>query len=142
MAAKHKPPTGYAAKFSMPYCMAVGFFDSDAGLDQFTDEKARDPRILALASKIHYVIDPDNEYPENYSGHIKVTMKDGSVRELRQPHFRGGVREPLTREQLIEKFRANVAYGGLDEAFADRLLDFCVGIESREDLGQLASFRV
>ena len=142
LADKHKPPTGYAAKFSMPFCMAVGFFDGDAGLDQFSDEKAKDPRILALASKIRYVIDPDNEYPVNYSGHIKVTMKDGSVRELRQPHFRGGVREPLTRDQLIDKFRANVAYGGLGAAFADRLLDFCVNIESRKDLGELASFRV
>ena len=69
-------------------------------------------------------------------------MKDGSVRELGQPHFRGGVREPLTRDQLIDKFRGNVAYGGLDTAFADRLLDFCVNIETREDLGELASFRV
>ncbi|MCZ6481702.1 MAG: MmgE/PrpD family protein, partial [Alphaproteobacteria bacterium] len=142
LADKHKPPTGYAAKFSMPFCMAVGFFDGDAGLDQFSDQKARDPRILALASKIRYVIDPDNEYPVNYSGHIRVTMKDGSIRELRQPHFRGGVREPLTRDQLIDKFRGNVAYGGLDAAFADRLLDFCVNIETRKDLGELASFRV
>ena len=126
----------------MPFCMAVGFFDGDAGLDQFTDEKARDPRILALASKIRYVIDPDDEYPVNYSGHIRVTMKDGSVRELGQPHFRGGVREPLTRDQLIDKFRGNVAYGGLDTAFADRLLDFCVNIETPKDLGLLASFRV
>ena len=73
LAAKHEPPSGYAAKFSMPYCMAVGFYEGDAGLAQFSDEKARDPRILALARKVSYVIDPDNEYPRNYSGHIRVT---------------------------------------------------------------------
>ncbi len=38
LAAKHRPPSGYAAKFSMPFGMAVGFFDRAAGLEQFTDE--------------------------------------------------------------------------------------------------------
>jgi hypothetical protein len=30
LAAKHAPPSAYAAKFSMPYCMAVGFLEGDA----------------------------------------------------------------------------------------------------------------
>jgi len=84
----------------------------DAGLAQFTDEKAKDARILALARKISYVIDPDNEYPRNYSGHIKVTLKNGAVVELRQPHMRGGAHEPLTRADLEEKFTLNARHGG------------------------------
>ncbi|HEV7252737.1 MAG TPA: MmgE/PrpD family protein [Mesorhizobium sp.] len=141
LADKHRPPSGYAAKFSMPFCMAVGFFDGDAGLAQFTDAKARDPRILELAAKISYVIDPQNEYPRNYSGHIRATLRDGSVRELRQPHFRGGVREPLTRDELIDKFRGNVAYGGADAAFGERLLQFCLRIEDCADMRELGRFR-
>ncbi len=141
LADKHRPPSGYAAKFSMPFCMAVGFFDGDAGLDQFTDEKARDERILDLAAKIHYVIDPDNEYPDNYSGHIRVTMKDGTVRELRQPHMRGGVHEPLTRDELIRKFHSNIAYGGWNKDQGERLLDFCTNIEKHKNLLGMASFR-
>ncbi|HEY4191359.1 MAG TPA: hypothetical protein VGM46_01825, partial [Mesorhizobium sp.] len=127
--------------FSMPFCMAVGFFDGDAGLEQFTDEKARDPKILELASKISYVIDPENEYPRNYTGHIRVTLADGSVRELRQPHMRGGVREPLTREQLIAKFRGNVSYGGASATFGDRLLDFCLNLEDCSDMRAFGVFR-
>ena len=65
LADKQKPPSGYAAKFSMPWCMAIGFFEHDAGLEQFADEKVSDPKVLNLASKIRYVIDPDNEYPRN-----------------------------------------------------------------------------
>ncbi|MBI3069180.1 MAG: MmgE/PrpD family protein [Betaproteobacteria bacterium] len=141
LADKHRPPSGYAAKFSMPYCMAVGFFDRAAGLEQFTDARARDPEVLALAAKIRYVIDPDNEYPRNYSGHVRVSTKDGRTIELRQPHFRGGSREPLRREELIRKFRQNVAYGGWDEPRADALRDFCLNLASRKDLAQMASFR-
>jgi 2-methylcitrate dehydratase PrpD len=142
LADKHDPPSGYAAKFSMPFCMAVGFFDGDAGLDQFTDARAQDPEVLALCRKISYVIDPHNEYPDNYSGHIRVTFKDGSVRELRQPHMRGGWKEPLSREELVEKFRANIAYGGWPAEIGEELLDFCLTIETAPDLSGLASFRV
>ena len=142
LADKHDPPSGYAAKFSMPFCMAVGFFDGDAGIDQFTDAKAKDPRVLELGRKISYVIDPDNEYPDNYTGHIRVTMKDGSVRELRQPHMRGGRKEPLTREELVTKFRANIAYGGWPAELGEELLDFCITLPDAKDLSKLASFRV
>ena len=113
----------------------------DAGLDQFTDEKAHDQRILDLAAKINYVIDPENEYPDNYSGHIRVAMKDGSVRELRQPHMRGGVHEPLSRDELIVKFRSNIAYGGCAIERGEQLLNFCVTVEGHDDLKGLADFR-
>jgi 2-methylcitrate dehydratase PrpD len=142
LADKHDPPSGYAAKFSMPFCMAVGFYDGDAGLDQFTDEKARDARVLALCRKISYVIDPENEYPDNYAGHIRVAFRDGTVKELRQPHMRGGRKEPLTREELVAKFRANIAYGGWPAEVGEELLDFCVGIGDAPDLKALADFRV
>jgi 2-methylcitrate dehydratase PrpD len=142
LAAKHLPPSGYAAKFSMPFCMAVGFFDRAAGLEQFSDEKARDPRILALAKRISYVIDPDNEYPVNYSGHIKVTLRDGNVVELRQPHMRGGRREPLSREELIRKYHDNAVYGGWQRPDAERLLDFCLHIADQQDLGGLKAARI
>lgn len=138
LAAKHRPPSGYAAKFSMPFCMAVAFLEGDAGLAQFTDVKAADPRILELAGRIRYVIDPANEYPRNYTGHIRVTLRDGAVIEFRQPHFRGGVREPLTRSQLIEKFRGNIAFGGASASYGQALLDFCVNIAEQEDLSALA----
>lgn len=141
LAAKHQPPSGYAAKFSMPYCMAVGFFEGDAGLAQFTDEKARDPRILALARKISYVIDPDNDYPRNYSGHIRVTLKDGGIIELRQPHMRGGRHEPLDDAEIIAKFYANAAHGGWPRERAEQLLAFCQDLARAPDLAGLRHFR-
>lgn len=141
LAAKHRPPSGYAAKFSMPFGMAVGFFDRAAGLEQFTDDKARDPRTLALAQRIRYIIDPQNEYPVNYTGHIRVALRDGSQIELRQPHMRGGKREPLSRDELVRKFHGNAAYGGVSAADAEGLLDFCLAIADRPDLSGLAGFR-
>jgi len=142
LAAKHRPSSGYAAKFSMPLCMAIGFFDGDAGLEQFTDHKAHDPRVLALASKISYQIDPQNEYPRNYSGHIRVKLKGGRTIAMDQPHMRGGMHEPLTRDEIDAKFRANVVYGGWSPALGEDLLSFCNGLAGHRDLSGMSAFRV
>ena len=125
----------------MPFGMAVGFFDDDAGLAQFTDQRAQDPEVLALARKISYVLDPDNEYPDNYTGHLRVTLTDGRTLSYDRPHLRGGRREPLTEEHLLAKFRGNVAHGGLDDAYADRLADWCLGLDGHADLAGLRGFR-
>lgn len=141
LAAKHRPPSGYAAKFSMPFGMAVGFFDGDAGLEQFTDERAQDAQVLALAAKIRYVIDPEDPYPDNYTGTIRVTLRDGAVREFHQPHMRGGWREPLSRDALVAKFRANIRYGEWHEELGEQLLSTCLGIVEVPTMRTLAAFR-
>ena len=128
LALKRRPPNPYAAKFSTPYCIAVGFLRGDAGLAEFTEEAVRDAAILSLAERVSYVIDPADEYPKNYTGRITATLKDGSTLEEFQPFLRGGSRDPMTREQLQAKCAANVAYAGMEAnralaiaRFADRL---------------------
>ncbi len=128
LAVKHRPPTPYAAKFSTPYCVAVGFLRGDAGLAEFTEEAVSDAAALALAAKVTYEIDPDNEYPENYTGHVRLKMKDGSVIEERQGQLRGGTREPVSRDDLMAKCRANLAFAGWPTAAADRIAEFSDGL--------------
>ena len=124
LADKQRPPNAYAGKFSTPYCVAAGFVLGHAGLDAFTEERVRDPRLLALAGKVRYEIDPKNPYPDRFTGHVRVKLKDGKTVEERQGHMRGGVEEPLTRADVEEKCRLNCAYGGWTPAQADRLLSY------------------
>ncbi len=122
---KHAPPNGYAAKFSSPYCIAVGFLDGKAGFKEFSEARVHDPSVRALAAKVSYVIDPKNEYPKNFTGHIRAILKNGSVREVRKAHMRGGAHEPLSESELRDKFFDNAEYGGWPrsraEAFARSL---------------------
>lgn len=68
-------------------------------LGAFSDRAIRHERVLALAAKVKFVIDPDNPYPNNYNtGHIRASMKDGSVIEERPPYLHGGGQEPLTHQ--------------------------------------------
>ncbi len=125
---KHKPANAYAAKFSAPFNIAVAFVTGGAGLAAFTEETVRDPRILALAAKVKYVVDPNNPYPKAYTGHVRMTLKDGRVFEERQPHIRGGAQEPLTRAEIEDKFRRNCAFGGWSEAQGAKFLKSVPGL--------------
>jgi 2-methylcitrate dehydratase PrpD len=137
LADKQRPPNAYAAKFSQPYCIAAGFVLGHAGLDAFTEERVRDERLRALAAKVRYEIDPHNPYPDEFTGHVRVKLADGTVAEERQPHMRGGKKEPLSRADLEEKFRLNCAYGGWPPAKAEEFLSWAKNPwEGRIDLAR------
>ena len=141
LASKHRPPTPYAAKFSTPFCMSVGFFDGKAGLAQFTEARIADPEVLALASKIRYTIDPANPYPRKFTGHLRATLADGTAREYRQPHMRGGAEAPLPAAELEGKFLDNAIYGGWTADRAERLLGASRTIFQGRSLEVMKDFR-
>ena len=96
------------------------------------------PRVLALAAKVKFVIDPRNPYPNNYTGHLRATLNDGSVIEERQPHLRGGAQEPLTRQDVIDKFVLNAQHGGWTTAQSDATLKLLAGFyDGKIDLSAL-----
>jgi 2-methylcitrate dehydratase PrpD len=139
--AKRRPANAYAAKFSAPFNVAVAFVTGGAGLETFTEAAVADPRTLALASKVRYVVDPANPYPRQYTGHVRMTLRDGRVLEERQPHIRGGVHEPLGRAEIERKFRANAGYGGWDAERAERFVGFARGVFDGGGAVDLAAFR-
>ena len=135
---KQRPLNGYAAKFAVPYLLAAGFVHGGVGLGAFTESAIRDPHVLALAAKVKFVIDPDNPYPNNYTGHLRATMKDGSLIEERQPYLRGGAQEPLTRQDVTDKFALNAQHGGWGKAQSDGALKLMAGLyRDKIDLSSL-----
>ena len=139
LAAKQRPANDYAAKFSTPFNIAVAFVTGGAGFEAFSERTVRDARVLELAGKVRYRVDPDNPYPKRYTGHVKMTLKDGRIFEERQPHIRGGMHEPLSRAEIEQKFRANAAYGGWDAPLAAKFLAFAR--EAFDGPLDLSSFR-
>jgi 2-methylcitrate dehydratase PrpD len=140
LADKQRPRNGYAAKFATPYLLATGFVHGGVGLGAFTEEAIGDPEVLALAAKVKFVIDPQNPYPANYTGHLRAILKDGRVIEERQPHLRGGAQEPLTRQDVMDKFALNAQHGGWTAAQSDATLKLLAGLyNGRIDLSALRS---
>jgi len=128
LAMKQSPPNGYAAKFSTPYAIAVGILRGHAGLRDYSESVVKDPALRQLAAKVSYLIDPASPYPNQFTGHVRVTMKDGEVFEHRQPFFKGGAENPLSDGDIERKFFANCAYGGMPAAQAAQLQAVLAGL--------------
>lgn len=141
LASKHRPPTPYAAKFSTPFCMAVALTDGCVGLAQFSDGRIHDPALLALAGRIRYTINPADQYPRRFTGHLRAVLRDGSEREYRQPCMRGGAEAPLAPAELEAKFMDNARYGGWTAARAERLREVSRTLFAPPTLDLLKEFR-
>lgn len=131
IAMKRRPPTAYAAKFSIPFAIALGYVRGRAGLSDFSEEAINDRELLAVSRLVSYEIDPENPYPNRFTGHVRIETVDGEIFEERQGHMRGGVEEPLTPAELRDKFLANARHGGIDEPEA--LLDVCAALFADAD---------
>jgi 2-methylcitrate dehydratase PrpD len=134
---KRKPPTSYAAKFSLPFSIAVMLIRGKAGLEEFSDEAIRDAEILSLASKVRYELDPTIDYPRHFSGHVKIRLADGTVLEENQPHPRGGLESPLPPEEIEAKFRANARLA-LSEGQLDLIVKSVKTLEQLESITALS----
>lgn len=110
LSVKQRPETGYQAQFSGPYVVAASFFGGTGlglGLDDFTDELARDPRRRALMAKIEVEAGPDLEqhYPAEFPAELTVVTTSGDTVVERVLTNLGGPRRPLSEEQLRVKFQ-------------------------------------
>ena len=139
LAVKRAPQNGYAAKFSIPYAIAVALVHDDAGLGQYGDAQVKQAAVLGLAAKVAYIVDPANPYPRQFTGHLRVTLDDGTVHEHRQAFFKGGAEHPLSDADLAHKFFANCAHGGMAQAEAERWRTALSGLFDRPriDTGSL-----
>jgi 2-methylcitrate dehydratase PrpD len=135
---KQRPSTAYGAKFSLPYCIALVLVDGQAGVDGFSEARIRDPRILTVAGKVRYVLDPSLPYPRRFTGHVCVELADGRVLEETQDAPRGGPEYPLAPAELEEKFRVNAARA-LPAAQVGTLLERLRAIAAADDIAPLAA---
>jgi 2-methylcitrate dehydratase PrpD len=108
-AAKLRPRTPYDAKFSLAFCVAAALAGDRVGIGAFTGESIRDARVLALAARVRYTVDPGSSYPRTFPGWVKVRLRDGRVLEAREESQSGGPGKPIPSDQVIAKFRDNAA---------------------------------
>ncbi|HZQ75511.1 MAG TPA: MmgE/PrpD family protein [Burkholderiales bacterium] len=105
---KLAPASGYDAKFSLPYGLALVLLDGEAGVRAFSG--AADRRdALELARRVSWQPWSDSGFPQRFAGRVLARTKDGRVMEERVEQVRGSPERPFTREEIDRKFDANAA---------------------------------
>jgi 2-methylcitrate dehydratase PrpD len=98
---KKTPQTGLEGKFSVYHSVAISLIDGRAGEKQYSDEAVRNPRTIALRDKI--TVEIDNRLHKK-SGEVTITLNDGRILNKIIESAVGGLENPMTNEQLDEKF--------------------------------------
>jgi len=103
---KWSPQNRETADHSIPYVAAVGLARGKLWLEDFEEERIREPRIHALMQKIQVrATDACNrDWPEAYPFRITVTTKSGHqhLREIR--YAKGHPKNPMSDKDIEAKF--------------------------------------
>ena len=138
---KAAPPSGYAAAFSGPYTIAaalIGGGGLGVWLDDFTDEAARDPKRIAIAQKVTCVADEKatKTFPYQFPAVLSVVTRQGATLSHRIEVTRGGPENPLSNDELLEKFRLG-ASRVLSTASASRLGEMVLDLHHVDSIDAL-----
>ncbi len=136
---KWAPRTRETADHSLPYVVAVALLDGRVDRQSFVRERLDDPRIRSLIQRTRVEVDPEFNriFPKGgYPGRVRVRTRTGQehVQEVHAP--KGHAANPMSDQEVVEKFRANVA-GVLTQQQVQRLEESIWGFEQLESLEQL-----
>ncbi|HST26726.1 MAG TPA: MmgE/PrpD family protein [Gaiellaceae bacterium] len=130
---KKLPRSDYEGKFSLQYSIASMLIRGHVSVSDFSDEAITDPAVLAVAGKVRYETPEYPTYPQAFPGGVRVTLADGSTFERDFPHQKGGPENPMSDDEVREKFRANASLALPNDA-VDALEDAILAFERQDDL--------
>jgi 2-methylcitrate dehydratase PrpD len=134
----YHPETPLAARLSIPYCVARAAADGYIGMDQFVEEKIAEPEIKEFMSKITLEAVPSflEKYPGTLAAQIELKTKDGRVLEDESIFPKGHPQNPMSEEEVKEKFRKLALYT-LTKGQIDKIIKIVDNLENISQPGEL-----
>ena len=114
------PRTRLGAQMSLPYGIAVALVTGRAGLEEFEDRRINDPDVRAAMGRVVMSHDPGHD--DQTEPDVAVVLTGGRRFEGHEPIGLGDYRNPLTTEQVVDKY----------ESLARRVLD-ATGVAALKD---------
>jgi 2-methylcitrate dehydratase PrpD len=130
---KVAPRSDYEGKFSLQYSTAAMLVHGRVGLATYTPEALAEPQVLELARKVRYETKEYGSYPGAFPGGVRIRLRDGRVLEADFPYQLGAPENPMSAEQVREKFADNAELA-LARSASTQLETRVLALEEQEDL--------
>jgi len=103
---KYRPQSVVDAQFSMPFGAAVALLYRKAGLEEFQLSNIRSEKVKQMMRCVECIIDPDLDrtFPKQWCATAEILTKDGKRYFTKIEYPRGDPENPLSWEEMIEKF--------------------------------------
>ncbi len=92
------------AQYSTPFCVALAFYRNPRDPNVFSEESRNDEKIRALCRNVKVEVRTETGKDNPLASRVSVRLKDGREFTQEMPHFPGMPQQPLTHDQLREKF--------------------------------------
>ncbi|HTS09082.1 MAG TPA: MmgE/PrpD family protein [Candidatus Eisenbacteria bacterium] len=135
---KYDPHTKETADHSLPYVIAAALAERQVTPVQFTMDKIMDPKIREQLKKVEVVADPEIEkvFPALQRVIVRIDTTDGRSFNKQLDYPKGDPRNPLTDEELEEKFSA-LAEGVLSQGAQNRVREAVWNLERVGSISEL-----
>jgi len=130
-----EPSNELQRQFSTPYGVALGLRNGRATLTDYREEP--DEQALKLARRVTMVVDRSLPVADR-TARVTVTTEDGQRRRSETPVPRGEPTNPLSAEQLREKFY-DLAERAVSRETADELHRILANLPETPTLGELSA---
>jgi 2-methylcitrate dehydratase PrpD len=130
-----------AAQMNLYYGLAMIALDGTAFVDQYREERLRDPRVLDLIPRIKARIDPEIEAMGaqfRHGARVRVTTLDGRSFNAELLNRRGSAENPLQPEDIEHKFR-QVVRSCLAPAHVERIVALVHDMDKQANLDELVA---
>jgi 2-methylcitrate dehydratase PrpD len=136
----HRPTNELQAKFSMEFCMAILLLERKAGLAEFTDEVVNRRDVRKMIEKVDFRVHPEAEAAgyEKMTTIIDIDLEDGRTISGRADFGKGSPTNPMSDEELANKFRECAAWGGLPKPNAEKVVDSVFNLERLRSVRELS----
>jgi 2-methylcitrate dehydratase PrpD len=135
----NRPANELQAKFSMQFCMAILLLRRKAGLAEFTDDVVNRPDVKAMIGKIDYGVHAEAEAAgyEKMTTIIDIELADGRKIGGRADFAKGSPANPMSDDELADKFRECAAWGRLPKANTERVIELVFGLDKLANISAL-----
>jgi 2-methylcitrate dehydratase PrpD len=137
----HHPQTALQAKFSMEFCIALLALTRKATLVQFTDAYVKRPDVQEMIKRVNFYVDPVAEQAgfDKMTSLVTFHLKDGRTLKDQDDFAKGSPANPMTFEEVTEKFHGCAAFANWPKSKAEAIVEFVAHFENQPDCTKLTS---
>jgi 2-methylcitrate dehydratase PrpD len=132
--------TGLRGKFAINYVVALCILEGKLEIDSFTDAKANDPQVQQALGKVEVLVDETIPEPGPYCP-VSVELNDGTRFSHTAKIAKGHPENPLTEEEVLDKFRNN-ARRTISDRQAEALIAAVQNLQSIDNVREVVDLLV
>jgi 2-methylcitrate dehydratase PrpD len=121
-----------SAKMSLPYSVAVAVHSGKANINEFDIDSVELDSILSVMEKVDIFVDSELSAlaPRKRAAMVEIETTEGAVYKAQVDYPRGEPENPMSLEEIINKFLSLSMYGGKNQTESYQIIEKVNNIET------------